>query len=562
METGFNIWQIIAGVGIFLIGIRMLETSLKNMMSRSFKLFLRNQTGNPLKAIFGGTIVTAVLQSSSAVNFMVLAFVSTGVISMKNAFAVILGTNLGTTLSNWIVATLGFNFNIETFANPIVGIAGIILFIYVNNSKVQNFCSFLIGFSFLFIGLGFMKSAVENEAIRSVFSNFEGRSLFVFLMIGFIATSITQSSSATIAITLSILNQHLVNFDSAIAVVIGSEVGTSLKLILGSINGLAVKKRVAVGNFIFNLATTIIGFTFLKQISWFITDGIAVRDPLIGLVTFQTGMNLLNVFLFLPFLNPFSRLLQKLFSDKDDHVSAFIFNTKPTITSPAIDLVRKEAEFFVYRSFSFIMHAFNLEEMQLKLNDEFEKTNPIHKMAAKSLSDQYEILKKHQGEIQTFYIALIKVSVNATEVAEIDQLIASVRSCMHAVKCVKDVQADLHDLKNSSHDIKFAFYKQLRSITEAVYTELAAIQLMDDKKIIAEELIKLLDDIQKKYKKNLTEIYTAESIYTISHLEITTLININRELFTSHKAMVMCFKNLLLPPVLTESFNELPTYQA
>lgn len=562
METGFNIWQVIAGVGIFLIGIQMLETSLKNMMSRPFKLFLRNQTGNPFKAILGGTIVTAVLQSSSAVNFMVLAFVSTGVITMKNAFAVILGTNLGTTLSNWIVATIGFNFNIETFAYPIVGIAGIILFIYVNNIKVKNICSLLIGFSFLFIGLGFMKSAVENEAIKSVFLNFEGRSLFVFLIIGFIATSITQSSSATIAITLSILNQHLVNFDSAIAVVIGSEVGTSLKLILGSINGLAVKKRVAVGNFIFNLATTIIGFAFLKQISWFITDGIAIRDPLIGLVTFQTGMNLLNIFLFLPFLNPFSRLLQRLFSDKDEHVSGFIFKTKPTVTAPAMDLMREEAEFFIYRSFSFILHAFNLDELQIKLKKQFKKTETLHKMDAKSFSEHYEILKKHQGEIQTFYIELIKGTVHANEVSESDQLIASVRSCMHAVKCVKDVHEDLPELKNSSHDIKYLFYEQLRFTTESIYSRFLEIQLIDDKQIVAKELLGLLEVIQTGYKKNLNEIYKAESIYTISHLEISTLININRELFTSHKSMVMCLKNLLLPPDLTESFNELPTYQA
>lgn len=562
MESGFNIWQVIAGIGIFLIGIQMLETSLKNMMSRPFKLFLRKQTGNPFKAILGGTIVTAVLQSSSAVNFMVLAFVSTGVITMRNAFAVIMGTNLGTTLDSWIIAGIGFNFNIESFAYPIVGIAGLVLFIKGDNPRIRNIFSFLVGFSFLFIGLGFMKSAVENEAIKSVVSDFAGRSNFVFLLIGFISTTITQSSSATIAITLSILNQQLIGFESAIAVVIGSEVGTSLKLILGSLDGIAAKKRVAIGNLFYNLVTTFIGFILLPQIAYFITDIIQIHDPLIGLVSFQTGMNLLNIFLFLPFLNPFSKLLEKLFSDKDDHASAFIYKTKPNVIGPAMDLMRREAEFFVYRSFSFVMHAFDIDEMQLKLKDGFEKTEPAQSMQSKTAAEQYEFLKQHQGEIQTFYIALVKDAAQASEVAEINQLISAVRSCMHAVKCVKDVQADMYDLKNSAHDIKFEFYIQLRTITESIYGKLAIIQLMEDKKMIADELIRLLDEIQMKYKENLSEMYKAESIHTISHLEITTLININRELFTSHKAMAMCFKNLLLPPELSDTFSELPTYQA
>lgn len=561
METGFNIWQVVAGIGIFLIGIQMLETSLKNMMSRPFKLYLRKQTGNPFKAILGGTIVTAVLQSSSAVNFMVLAFVSTGVITMRNAFAVIMGTNLGTTLDSWIIAGIGFNFDIESFAYPIVGIAGLILFIRGDMPKVRNICSFLIGFSFLFIGLGLMKSAVENETIKAAVSNFAGRSNLIFLLIGFISTTITQSSSATVAITLSILNQQLIGFDSAIAAVIGSEVGTSLKLILGSLDGIAAKKRVAVGNLLYNLVTTFLGLIFLEQIAYFITDIISIRDPLIGLVTFQSGINLLNIVLFLPFLNPFSRFLEKLFSDKDEHVSAFIYKTKPAFTVPSFDLLQKETEFFIYRSFGFTMHAFDLVEMQLNMKNGFEKNETPEKLFTRPSTEQYEMLKKHQGEIQTFYIALIKGSVNEKEVAETDRLIASVRSCMHAVKCVKDIQADLYDLKNSSHDIKYDFYRKLRSLTENIYRRLLEIQLLEDKQKIADELIHLLEEIQLKYKENLHEIYNAETIHTISHLEISTLININRELFTSHKAMAMCFKNLLLPPDLAEAFSELPTYQ-
>ncbi len=562
MNGGFNIWQLVAGIGIFLIGIQMLETALRNLMSRQFKLFLRKQTGSPFKAITGGAIATAILQSSSAVNFMILAFVSTGVITMRNALAVIMGTNVGTTLTSWIIATVGFKVEIETFAYPIVGIAGILLFIYSDKVRLRNICNFLIGFSFIFIGLGFMQHAIENEYISSVFSKLAGSSNIVFLLLGLIITTITQASSATVAITLSLLNMQLITFDASIAVVIGSEVGTSLKLILGSLDGVAVKKRVALGNFIYNIATTIIGFAFLSQIAYLITDIFDVKDPLIGLVVFQTGINLLNILIFLPFLNPFSRLLEKLFSDKDDHVAAFIYHTKPTVPASAIDLLLKECEFFIYRSFHFNLHAFDIQDLPLNHEAEYLNYDKQIKFDSKTFEQQYEILKQHHGEIQGFYIQLTQQTLLPELEQDANRINAAVRSCMHACKCVKDTHGDSLDLKHSSHDIKYLFYKDLKDEMFVLYKKLNDLFEPVEKEIISDELMGLLELIQSDYKKNLNGIYHAESIHTISPLEIATLININRELFTAHKAMVMSLKSLLLTGEMGESFSEIPTYQA
>ena len=127
--------KMLAGVGIFLLGMSFLEDALRKLAGRSFKLFLRNQTTNKFKAIAGGAIVTGVLQSSSVVNLMVLAFVGAGVITMQNALAVILGSNIGTTLTSWLVASLGFAFNIELFSLPIVGIAGLAMALIRSNNR-------------------------------------------------------------------------------------------------------------------------------------------------------------------------------------------------------------------------------------------------------------------------------------------------------------------------------------------------------------------------------------------------------------------------------------------
>ena len=124
MFNEFNIWQVLAGLGIFLFGMSQLEEALRKIAGRSFKRFLRNNTNTRFRSILSGTITTMVLQSSSVVSLMTIAFVGAQLIPLENAIGIIMGANLGTTFTGWIVATLGFKVEIETFALPFIGIGG------------------------------------------------------------------------------------------------------------------------------------------------------------------------------------------------------------------------------------------------------------------------------------------------------------------------------------------------------------------------------------------------------------------------------------------------------
>ncbi len=560
---GVNFWQILAGIGIFLFGIQLLENALKNLMSRSFKLFLKKQTDNTFKAIFGGTIVTGLLQSSSAVNFMVLAFVSTGVITMRSAFAVIMGANLGTTLDSWIVASLGFKVDIEAVAYPLAGLAGLLIFIFEHKQKFANLLHFLLGFSLLFIGLGLMKDAMEGEAIKSLIGNFSDKSLFVFLLLGFITTTITQSSSATMAITLSILSQQLLGFESAIAIVIGSEVGTSLKLVLGSLDGIAVKKRVAAGNLFYNFITTIVAFAFLHPFAVFITDILNIKDPLIGLVTFQTGINLLSILIFLPFLTRFSKYLEKLFQKTDSYASGYIKNTKPTVADAALELLQKETAFFINQSKLFNLLFFDIDEEIIQEPNAFFLLNEKSKFKQKSFVERYEILKNHYGEIQNFYILLKNQKLNEDEIRALDSLLGCVRSGMYASKCIKDLEDDILELQNSSNAILYQFINDKKQEEIQFYKNLYISEEINEED---EQLYKKLTDFlklaQEQYTKSLQILYSKDFTVTLSGLEIATLMNFNRELFTSNKSMVMSLKFHFFNVDFYSRFNEIPTYQA
>ena len=192
MEILTLIFKLAAGVGLFLFAMYLLEESLKNLSGRNFKLFLQRTTKNRVGAVAGGALITAVLQSSSMVSIMVLAFVGAGVFTMKNAMAIILGANLGTTLDSWLVATLGFKVDIEVAAYPVVFIGGMLLILFSNRRNIKYISYFLLGFGLLFIGLSFMKTAMEGQVKTFDFSQYADMSLVAFLLIGFIITSLVQ----------------------------------------------------------------------------------------------------------------------------------------------------------------------------------------------------------------------------------------------------------------------------------------------------------------------------------------------------------------------------------
>ena len=200
-----DIWQLVAGIALFILGMRFLEESLKQLAGRSFKLFLRKHTTNKFKGIMGGAVVTGILQSSSVVNIMVLAFVGAGVINMQNALALMLGSNLGTTLTSWIIATVGFKFNIEALAYPITGFAGIAWAFTRINSRWYEWLRFIFGFGLLLLALQFMKEGA-TEAVKNVdLTLFNKYPALVFVLIGVAINSITQSRSATVALVLTAL---------------------------------------------------------------------------------------------------------------------------------------------------------------------------------------------------------------------------------------------------------------------------------------------------------------------------------------------------------------------
>lgn len=556
MEILFSALKLAAGIGLFLFAMYLIEESLKNISGRKFKLFLQRVSKNTLGGVAGGALVTAVFQSSSMVSLMVLAFVGAGVFAIKNAMAIILGANLGTTLDSWLVATLGFKVNIEAVAYPTICLGGFLL-MFFRDRKVIKYCSyFLLGFGLLFIGLSFMKTAMEEEVRTFDFSEYAGMPNVVFLLAGFVLTLLVQSSSATMALTLTSIHAGVIDFSHAAAIVLGTETGTTIKLFLSAVGGNATKKRLALGNLIFNILMTVIAFSLLSLILRLITNGFGIDDPLIGLVTFSSLINFLGIILFLPLLEPFTKLLQMFFKDTDASTAAFINNANINETETSLDLFHKETEYFIHNCMLFNLEQFVIDTNSYNANSSFKLINERKRFFQKSREEKYLFLKQLQGELQIFYLEL-RSKLQNDEASQLNQLITAVRSSIHSVKSLKDIDRNTNDLMRSSKDVKYDFFIYHKKETEQLYFKLY--QLLSVKqKPDTKELQDIFANIQSNFSSSLNNFYHKIKHHPIGGMDITTVINFNRELFTSNKAMLIAVKDFLFDEKQAQDFNELP----
>jgi phosphate:Na+ symporter len=553
-----RIWMVFGGVGLFLIGMHLLETALSQLASRDFKLLLRRNTSNNARAVFSGIITTALLQSSSIVSFMTLAFAGSGIIKLQNALAVILGANIGTTISNWLIATLGFSFNIDMIWYPILGLGGIILVLFRGNKKIEHLCFFFIGLTFLFIALGFMKTGMLDTVNRFDFGAFNNYPPIVFVIIGFIITFLIQSSGATVAITLSALYAKAIPFHLAVAVIIGSELGTALKLVLAAVGSSPEKKRLAAGNILLNLVTTLLAFIFLYPLIDLVTRIMGISDPLQGLVAFQTVINVAATILFFPFLNLVSRLLEKWFRGNNTRSTLYIDETIPSVPGFAQEIFRLEVFYFLKRVLAYNAAEFRLSNNEIGLEGIFTEKEWTKEISHNHLDDRYSEIKKAQGEIIAYYVKMQKNMSNPDELAQVNQYMKSVQSAMHAAKGFKDINHNKNELLQSGNDLKFEQFAHFSRIIHKNLEQLSVLMNNTNKAEIINQLQEQLSQIQADYKELLDSIYSNAGKNALLEKDISTLQNMNRELYSANKSLIYAISDFMLDNNKSEEVKNLP----
>ena len=323
-------------------------------------------------------VVTAVLQSGSVVNLMVLAFVGSGVLNLRNALAVILGSNIGTTLDSWVVALLGFRFNIEMVAYPLIGISGILMTLSEKGSSRYLWCRFSFGLGALFVGLDLIKGGFAGMVREMDFTAYAGYPLIFFLLLGFIVTSLIQSSYAMVAIVLGALHAGAITILPATAIILGSEAGTTIKLLVAAADGLPAKRRVAYANFLYNVVVVILVFLATRPLNSLIADRLGLTNPLVALVFFQSLINVAGALLFLPFLNTGAAYLERKFPDAFT-TARYIGSVPPGAGDIAMEVFEKETRRFMALTLRFMQSCFGAApESPHRTEDSDFSLRPVH----------------------------------------------------------------------------------------------------------------------------------------------------------------------------------------
>ena len=344
-----QIFTLLGALGMFLYGMNLMSSGLQKAAGDKLRGFLSAMTSNPFKGVLTGLGITTVIQSSSATTVMVVSFVNAGLLTLTQAIGVIMGANIGTTVTAWLVAWLGFKADISILAVPLMLLG--FLFSNSKKNKHQNIGELIVGFSLLFLGLSFMKESVPDlretpqvlEFVRN-WSSYGFGSVLLFLAFGTILTLVLQSSSATMAITLIMLSMGWIPFHMACAMVLGENIGTTITANIAAAVGNTQAKRAAMSHTIFNLFGVIWALILFKPFTALVgkvielfglpnpaADGFAVIDgdtdsstaALYGLSMLHTLFNTINTFILVWFIKLIEKAVVWIIKPKNQEAEPF-----------------------------------------------------------------------------------------------------------------------------------------------------------------------------------------------------------------------------------------------
>ncbi|MBN4062394.1 Na/Pi cotransporter family protein, partial [Bacteroidales bacterium AH-315-I05] len=357
--------KLIGALGFFIYGMKVMSEGIQKVAGQKMRQILAAMTSNRFFGVFTGFLITCLLQSSSATTVMTVSFVNAGLLSLTQSIGVIMGANIGTTITGWLISIFGFKVKIAAIALPIIAVA--VPMMFSSRSSFKSWAEFLIGFALLFLGLNELKNSVpdlknnpEVLAFLSGYADMGMLSLLMFVGIGTLLTVIVQSSSAAMALTLVMCNEGWVPFDIAAGMILGENIGTTITANLAALVANVHAKRAARAHLIFNIFGVV---WMLFSFRWFIngidsymtsTHGISPMEDAeavpIALSLFHTTFNILNVLLLVWFVKPIEKAVIKMVPSKGDVDEQFHLDYISTgmMGTPELSLLeaKKEVEKF------------------------------------------------------------------------------------------------------------------------------------------------------------------------------------------------------------------------
>lgn len=366
---------------MFLYGMKIMSEGLEKFAGDKLRNVLAAMTKNRFMGVITGVLVTALVQSSSATTVMVVSFVNAGLMTLAQSIGVIMGANIGTTVTAWIIAKVGFKVSIAAFAIPLLAFGMPLLF--SKYSKRKSIGEFIFGFSFLFMGLNFLQVAATelniNDLVAGMLATINSDSFLVillFVIVGALVTMVVQASAATMAITMMLFDMHIpgFGFEQAAALAMGQNIGTTITAFMASLTANTEARRASLAHMFFNVfgvvAILCIFYPTCNAISWFVADVMGVENnDLYKLTTFHTAFNIFNTIVLIGFVKQIEafvcRVLPKKDQDDDQHRLRFISAGLLSTAELSLFEAQKEVTNFAqrcHRMFGFVVQLLDTEK--------------------------------------------------------------------------------------------------------------------------------------------------------------------------------------------------------
>ena len=554
MLQDIKIWSFLAGLGLFLLGMFMLEQGLRGIASRPLKYFMRHQTKSPLRGVVTGTVATSLLQSSSLVGLIVLAFVGVGILELRNALGIIFGSNLGTTFTGWVVASIGFKLDLIRYAQPLLAFGAMGTVFLKKDHKPFYYSNLLLGLGLLLAGLGEMKEAFSTLAEHPEVSLLKDHSPLVYVIAGVLFSAVIQSSSATMMILLGAVYAGVVTVNDAVAVVIGADLGTTSTVLLGSIGGPVVKRRVALSHFFFNLFTAVVAFSFLPLLVAFITDIIGIKDKLYTVVAFHSLFNIIGITIFVPLVDPFIRFLKWIVSEKEEEsLCQYIEKVPPDIADTAIEAIYKQLMEFIHLVIIMNLHCLKLGREEV-FHDRMDSISDKPMM----YDDQYALLKRSEGEVIGYTYAVQKALKEEQDIHVITDLNHAFRNIAYSAKFIKDIRHNLMDYRHSGSTQIDASHERFRAAMREIYRKFTRLVVNRNPELAADYFLEVKTEIRARYEDLIQDIYSISAQDIVSDEEISSLLNLNRSVYLSNTALLESIRVLLKIPDADAALSQVP----
>ncbi|MDX1593563.1 MAG: Na/Pi symporter [Gammaproteobacteria bacterium] len=460
-----------AGVAVFLFGMLSLEEGFRAFTGGVLEQLLRRTTDRLWKSLVFGVVSTTLMQSSSLVSVITISFLSAGLLDLAAGIGIIFGANLGTTTGAWLVAGLGLKVDIAAYAMPML-VFGVIL-VFQKAKPLKGAGYILAGLGFLFLGIAFMKDGFEAFKETLDLSQFALPGLvglLVYTLVGILATVVMQSSHATLVITITALAAGQVTYENALALAIGSNVGTTITAILGALSANVEGKRLAGAHLLFNVTTGLLAIVLIGPFAAAVDAisagiGIADDDYTLKLAVFHTLFNLVGIAVMLPLLGRLVQALEHLLRAKAKHISEprHLTDSARDFPDTAVEAVRKETLHIYENSRDVIAAGLYLRPSDLASDMPLDEivSAPVH-------GNPPDIQEAYETRVKPLYNAVVAfISQSASgwgqrQMADLHWLRNANRNLVEAIKATKHLQKNLAVYVRSDNPYIRDEYNRLR----------------------------------------------------------------------------------------------------